>query len=555
MAGADRSVSFLRLSCLALAAAYTVDAGLRNAGLGHLPLGFALVLVVACSLASLARNSTWPQSLPAQPRLGPLALVAAAVAGTSFWFHRAMLGAWYLGDDLYYVAATTADPGLLPPLAWLLGRGDGIQYVRPLAHLTTYFEVKLFAADALYPHLLNLLLHASSAALIAWIAGRLSCSRGAATIAGFLFGLSPLAVPTVGWLNAHMDSLCVFFYVAALAAFVEALADRRGAWAASLALAALALLSKEPALTLPVPIAALALGWKREARSARGLARFAAPHVALVAAYLLARFALFGGLGGYMSEGHAVAASLKPGAMSAVFLELPRVYLVAGNQAIVPAVEALRSGAAALALLLLAAALGTASGAAVALVLAGSALMAASFAPVHNMLWVGPELLNARYLYLGVVGFALAATGLVHGAFAGRSRATTSAAALYGLIALLVAVANREQWLANDSLVAGMARDLRSLDRVRGVGRVEFLDFPHTYAGSYVFNYDLVPEVALGRSLPALWRDDSGVDHVRAGALSPGIAVSYRFLGEPRLWQREEPARLTPRRSSTTGGS
>jgi hypothetical protein len=336
-----------------------------------------------------------------------------------------------------------------------------------------------------------------------------------------------------------MDTLCIFFSVASLAAFVEALAGRRGALAASLVLAALALLSKEPAAVLPAAVAALALGFKREARTPRGLLRHAGPHAALVGLYLLGRFSLLGGLGGYMAGGQAVAARLRPGTLSAVAFELPRVYLVAANQAIVPNAEALRSAAAALVLVVLAAAVAAREGAGVALLLAGASLLLASFAPVHNMLWMGPELLNARYLYLGGAGFALALAGLLHGALANTRRApVVAAASLYGVIAIATATANRDQWLANDALVRGVADDLRALDRVRPVSGVEFIGFPHTWRGSYVFNEEFIPELALGRSVPVLWVDDAGIGLARPGGPAASPPIRYHFLADERLWRR-----------------
>jgi hypothetical protein len=147
-------------------------------------------------------------------------------------------------------------------------------------------------------HLFSLLLHAGVAALIARLAARRAGNAAvgeAGLWLGALFASLPLLTEGVLWLSASFDLWAAFF---TLLAFELALSGgerpERGfsrRELASLAAFLPALLSKESILAAPL-VAPLLFG--RQLRR-----RVVLAWGGLVAASLLARFALFGGLGGY----------------------------------------------------------------------------------------------------------------------------------------------------------------------------------------------------------------------------------------------------------------
>ena len=107
-------------------------------------------------------------------------------------------------------------------------------------------------------HLVNVLLHAGNAALVAslflWMAGRRpgSDGRGAAALGACLFAASPMAAETVAYVSSRSTALATLFGLASLRLAVGALdgSGRRLVLAVALYLAALA--TKEEAAAVPL---------------------------------------------------------------------------------------------------------------------------------------------------------------------------------------------------------------------------------------------------------------------------------------------------------------
>lgn len=137
--------------------------------------------------------------------------------------------------------------------------------------------------------LVNLLIHAVNAVLVAWLGGRLAgCRRAgpwAGLLAGALFALHPIATEPVHYVSARSDSLVALFILGTLALWLATPAG--GGWrrpASWLALAA-ALWTKSTAIVLPALL--LLLDLLRRPHSAGELARRHAPLWAVSVLYLL----------------------------------------------------------------------------------------------------------------------------------------------------------------------------------------------------------------------------------------------------------------------------
>lgn len=190
--------------------------------------------------------------------------------------------------------------------AFLGGKTNAYRPLQVVAYTLIY---QAWGAEPLPYHLLNVLLHAASAALVALFAARVLASRGAGACAGLLFALHPAHAEPVAWSAALPDLLVAVF--ALLAALLYARGTRAALVGSVLATAA-GLLSKEVGLAIPLLLAvqervlgrgvarddargaAAADATTRPKSPARRLPRWA-PHVALVPAYVAARLVALGG--------------------------------------------------------------------------------------------------------------------------------------------------------------------------------------------------------------------------------------------------------------------
>src|SRR3989442_2176277 len=115
-------------------------------------------------------------------------------------------------------------------------------------------------------HVMNVVLHALAAAAAYVVALRvlaaavapepLGARRLAAAVAALLFAVHPLRVESVAWITERRDVLCGLFFLLAVDCYLRAVEGdtrpRRGWYWSAVALAALALLSKAMAVTLPL---------------------------------------------------------------------------------------------------------------------------------------------------------------------------------------------------------------------------------------------------------------------------------------------------------------
>ena len=154
----------------------------------------------------------------------------------------------------------------------------------PLTWLTLGANYAIGGLDPWGYHLVNVLIHAATAAVFFLVArrlvaaalggGGLAVDLGAA-LAALVFGTHPLRVESVAWITERRDVLCALFYMLAVLAYLRGVEGGRtlsGRWRA-LALAAFAasLLSKAMPMTFPATLLLLdwyplrrgALGWRR----------------------------------------------------------------------------------------------------------------------------------------------------------------------------------------------------------------------------------------------------------------------------------------------------
>ena len=240
------------------------------------------------------------------PRL-PLWLVLGVPAAAALAMYWPTLRTGFLGDDFGLIRAFDGCDG-----AWGMAQCVGQMFIsgvgppsnqyRPLTMAT----FALNAAASMDPfgwHLVNVVLHAANAALVALFAWQLqdgdtTRARAAALMAGALFAWLPFAVEPTAWVAARFDGLALLWLLVAACAFLRSATWRDGYGWLSLGATMLAYMSKESA-AIGAPLI-LALAWHRQRagsgllRSVVGALRTALPWLLIAAAYFVFRRIIFG---------------------------------------------------------------------------------------------------------------------------------------------------------------------------------------------------------------------------------------------------------------------
>jgi hypothetical protein len=204
----------------------------------------------------------------------------------------------FLSDD--YHAVAHASRGWESLRADLTGPQFGagtIRFYRPVVSASLAANHALSGLDPEGYRWTNLAAHAGSVLLLRSIALGLGLPPGSALAAAAAFAVFPYGPGAVAWVIGRVDSFAAFFAFASLLLHLRARRSGRALSPGSLACAALALGSKEVAVTLPL----LLLVFERLRPG--GSLRSTLPAFGLLAAYLaVRRIAIGAWVGGYPIE-------------------------------------------------------------------------------------------------------------------------------------------------------------------------------------------------------------------------------------------------------------
>ena len=174
-------------------------------------------------------------------------LVVAAVA---FAFYAPSLRFGFFNDD-----PTGHFRWMEGQSVWsLLTDAGGHGYYRPVSFiLWQVLHALLGRHDPFVLHLLNVLAHAANAALVVWLAHRLTGRLAYATLAGALFALYPFSYEAVPYVGSFVHPLVTFLILLTLAFFVRwREAGARWAFVAAHIALVLAVFSQENAVITPL---------------------------------------------------------------------------------------------------------------------------------------------------------------------------------------------------------------------------------------------------------------------------------------------------------------
>jgi len=370
-------------------------------------------------------------------------VLAALVVVCAIAAFAAPLGGPWLFDDLALIPGNRFVHELSAWPHWFSSSLWDTNYHPGHAALSAFWRPAVLASYALdwrvsggRPfafHVTNLVLHAAASLLAFDALRRWSRSAQGAFVGALLFAIHPTKAECVAWIAGRADVLCAIGVFVAMRGVAMRLAKRRAGIALEVAGLALAYLSKEQAVVLPLFVAAEA--WAAQRRwDLRKTTYAVAPHALIAVAYLLARRVwlpigqahdpiAFTTHAAYVLESFAryVVLSAWPGDLS-----LGRAQLVFVDGRATPTTVFVALGALAVVAVALCAWACRARAPGVSI---GAALFALSLAPVCNVVWIGYlVLVSPRYLYLPSFGLALVAAELFAAATARRARALTIAA-------------------------------------------------------------------------------------------------------------------------------
>jgi tetratricopeptide (TPR) repeat protein len=176
-------------------------------------------------------------------------------------------------------------------------------YYRPLFLLWLRLNYVLFGVHPAGWHAASLLCHIAATCLVFRVAQQLARDRIIGFVAALLFGLHPAHIENVAWISGVTDPLMACFVLGSCATFFRFRASRRvSQLILSLGLFALALLSKETAIVLPLLIFGISLvsregGDQNTAPPKPVVAlREAAPYVLLALIYIGIRYRVLKGI-------------------------------------------------------------------------------------------------------------------------------------------------------------------------------------------------------------------------------------------------------------------
>jgi tetratricopeptide (TPR) repeat protein len=234
-----------------------------------------------------------------RPRWSLLAVVVA-LAAAAWAAHGGALGGKFHYDDLFTVVNNPA------VRSWHLARAfvsaDAVNIerhaagYRPFTVTTLAVNYRLHGLDPRGYLVTNMALHALAAAMVALVGLELLGALPWALLAGLVFALHPINAEAVNYITARSSLLSTVFVLGAAWAFIRYVESRGRAATLGVGLAAyaLALLSKESAVALIVPLLAypwLRPSFRRDAttslRAARATSAFAVLAALYVAAYWL----------------------------------------------------------------------------------------------------------------------------------------------------------------------------------------------------------------------------------------------------------------------------
>lgn len=192
------------------------------------------------------------RSLPSRDRKGAIIAFSLLIVVFLIYFQLRSSGFVNYDDPEFLVNNPHLRGGLTPAsLAWAFQTGYAANWF-PLTWLSYLLGVSLYGLDPGWHHLTNVFLHAIDAVLLFAVLRRMTGALWRSAFVALLFAVHPLHVEAVAWISQRRELLSGLFWFLSLWAYLRYVARPRAAAYALLLLAfAGGLMSKPMIVTLP----------------------------------------------------------------------------------------------------------------------------------------------------------------------------------------------------------------------------------------------------------------------------------------------------------------
>lgn len=340
-----------------------------------------------------------------------LALLFFFVLASYVAFHKTAFGG-FLSDDFSFLEEVSKSPivelfRIKPPTEASPG------FFRPVAFIYWKLNYMFFGMNPSGYWHLSVLMHAVNGFLVFLLSKRLFGRYFAAVAAGLIFIAIPLQGEAVAWFSCAFDRLCLFFELAALNLYLCYLKDKKKSYYFMVFSGfILALFSKEMAVTFPALLVLMeGFSWDKNKDSISAAAKRLAPFFLALAAYIIFRYLLFNGIGGYVdASGKSVHVKADPVQIINAVYYLAGFFLLPVNRVIVENLKPFFIVFASLYILSIF--IQKSSKELLRYTIFGLAWIFITLLPVINILPIFPDLNRGRFVYAPLVGFSILLAGL-----------------------------------------------------------------------------------------------------------------------------------------------
>jgi protein O-mannosyl-transferase len=189
----------------------------------------------ARTVAATGCSAGWLSHVPTFGR--PDLLILLGLAVVTFAIYAQVVGHQFitLDDPTYIQENPMVNRGVTRTgLAWAFTTFHAANW-HPLTWISHMIDCQLFGMNAGRQLLVNALIHVANTLLVFWFLLRTTHARWPSALVAALFALHPLHVESVAWASERKDTLCTFFGLLSLMAYVrytEAPSRKRYTWIA-----------------------------------------------------------------------------------------------------------------------------------------------------------------------------------------------------------------------------------------------------------------------------------------------------------------------------------
>ena len=372
------------------------------------------------------------------------------------------------------------------------------KFYRPLSLLMFWkLNHSLFGMNPAGYWAASVLMHAVNGFLLYLIIKRLSGSVLAAVAGGLIFVLIPLHGESVAWLCCAFDRFCLFFILIGVLGYVAYRAERKMPfYILSLASFVFALLSKEMALTFPALIVlAEILYWEKGGRIKEAALRVL-PFCIIFGVYLLLRFMMFKGIGGYPdAQGASRDLAFNAETVFPTLKSLPAYILFPANRLLFKMPPVYWFLGSIYLLVFAVSAIASLDSLKLKIFILGLAWMAFTLVAVINILPLFPQLMRGRLIYTPLAGFAIFASAFfMPSAKSGKAIAITEISLLVLLLSgyLFIDSINYKAWKKAYAIDSSILNQTNNLCPSFPAGsKLYYIGIPDNYNGAFLFRNGL----------------------------------------------------------------